>query len=114
MPPQTVGRDEEALEEGRKLLAASRDRLKPLLVPAQVYQRQYRRHRAAQLHEQALRRPRSGTNWRLPRRRWWKSMVSTGRKRVVAVNKCPLVRSLTAHRPTPDRPGREPMSHGSS
>ncbi|MDQ0864485.1 hypothetical protein QF036_002066 [Arthrobacter globiformis] len=51
-----LGRDEEALTEGQTLLAGSQDRFKPLLVLAQVYQRQYRWHEAAQLHEEALRR----------------------------------------------------------
>ena len=50
-----LGRDEEALSEGFKLLADSRDRFKPLLVLAQVYQRQYRWHDAARFQEEALR-----------------------------------------------------------
>jgi tetratricopeptide (TPR) repeat protein len=50
-----LGRDDEALNEGRKLLVDSPDPFKPLLVLAQVYQRQYRRHQAARLHEEALR-----------------------------------------------------------
>jgi tetratricopeptide (TPR) repeat protein len=50
-----LGREEEALSEGFKLLADSRDRFKPLLVLAQVYQRQYRWHDAARLQEEALR-----------------------------------------------------------
>ncbi|WP_240987090.1 tetratricopeptide repeat protein [Arthrobacter sp. Soil736] len=50
-----LGRDKEALDEGWKLLADAGDRFKPLLVLAQVYQRQYRWHEAAQLQEEALR-----------------------------------------------------------
>lgn len=50
-----LGRDEEVLSEGRKLLTDSRDRFKPLLVLAQVYQRQYRWHEAAGFQEEALR-----------------------------------------------------------
>jgi tetratricopeptide (TPR) repeat protein len=50
-----LDRDEEALDEGLRLLAESRDRLKPLLVLAQVYQRSYRWHEAARLQEEALR-----------------------------------------------------------
>lgn len=37
-----LGRDQEALTEGHRLLAEARDRHKPLLVLAQAYQRQYR------------------------------------------------------------------------
>lgn len=50
-----LDRDEEALDEGLRLLAESRDRLKPLLVLALVYQRSYRWHEAARLQEEALR-----------------------------------------------------------
>jgi tetratricopeptide (TPR) repeat protein len=50
-----LGREEEALTEGLALLAASRDRLRPLLVLAQTYQRRYQWHHAARLHEEALR-----------------------------------------------------------
>ena len=50
-----LGRDEEAVAEGRRLLTDSRDRFRPLLVLAQAYQRQYKWHKAAQLHEEALR-----------------------------------------------------------
>jgi hypothetical protein len=48
------GRDQEAIAEGRLLLAHSRDRFRPLLVLAHAYQRQYRWHKAARLHEEAL------------------------------------------------------------
>lgn len=50
-----LGREEESLTEGLALLAASRDRLRPLLVVAQAYQRRYQWHQAARLHEEALR-----------------------------------------------------------
>jgi hypothetical protein len=50
-----LGREEESLTEGLALLAASRDRLRPLLVLAQTYQRRYQWHQAARLHEEALR-----------------------------------------------------------
>jgi tetratricopeptide (TPR) repeat protein len=50
-----LGRDEEAVAEGRVLLADSRDRFRPLLVLAHAYQRQYRWHKAGKLQEEALR-----------------------------------------------------------
>lgn len=50
-----LGREEESLTEGLALLAASRDRLRPLLVLAQTYQRRYQWHQPARLHEEALR-----------------------------------------------------------
>lgn len=50
-----LGRDEEAVAEGRVLLADSYDRFRPLLVLAHAYQRQYRWHKAAKLQEEALR-----------------------------------------------------------
>ncbi|ALV42409.1 hypothetical protein AU252_15660 [Pseudarthrobacter sulfonivorans] len=50
-----LGRDDEALAEGRRLLAGSHDPLRPLLVLAHAHQRQYGWHEAATLHEQALR-----------------------------------------------------------
>lgn len=50
-----LGREQEAVAEGRLLLAHSRDRFRPLLVLAYAYQRQYRWHKAAKLHEEALR-----------------------------------------------------------
>jgi hypothetical protein len=50
-----LGRDEQAVAAGRRLLADSRDRFRPLLVLAQAHQRQYQWHEAAQLHEEALR-----------------------------------------------------------
>ncbi|MDI2035740.1 hypothetical protein [Paenarthrobacter nitroguajacolicus] len=48
-------RDSQALDEGFKLLPDSPDRRELLLILAQVYQRQYRWHDAAVLHEKALR-----------------------------------------------------------
>lgn len=50
-----LGREEESLTEGLALLAASRDRLRPLIVLAQTHQRRYQWHQAARLHEEALR-----------------------------------------------------------
>ncbi|MEV7663017.1 hypothetical protein [Paenarthrobacter sp. NPDC089316] len=52
-------RDSQALDEGFKLLPDSPDRRELLLILAQVYQRQYRWHDAAVLHEKALRTARS-------------------------------------------------------
>lgn len=49
-----LNRETEALQEGFRLLADSPDRMEPLLVLAQVFQRQYRWHDAAQLQEEAL------------------------------------------------------------
>ncbi|BAS16388.1 hypothetical protein AHiyo8_46910 [Arthrobacter sp. Hiyo8] len=50
-----LGRDDEAVNAGRRLLADSQDRFRPLLVLAQAYQRKGRSHDAAKLHEEALR-----------------------------------------------------------
>lgn len=50
-----LGREQEAVAAGRLLLAGAGDRFRPLLVLAQAYQRQYRWHKAAKLHEEALR-----------------------------------------------------------
>jgi tetratricopeptide (TPR) repeat protein len=49
-----VGRLEEAALEGEAILAASSNRFRPLLMLAQVYQRQYRWPDAAKLQEEAL------------------------------------------------------------
>jgi len=49
-----LDRNDDALREGLALLAKSSDRFSPLLVLAQVYQRSYRWHEAARLHEEAL------------------------------------------------------------
>lgn len=49
-----LGRTQEAIAEGQLLLAQSSERFRPLLVLAQVYQRQYQWHKAAQLQEEAL------------------------------------------------------------
>lgn len=49
-----LDRNEDALRQGLALLAESSDRLSPLLVLAQVYQRSYRWHEAARLQEDAL------------------------------------------------------------
>lgn len=79
-----LGRDEEALEEGRKLLAESRDTLKPLLVLAQVYQRQYRWHEAGQLQEQALRLATTGTREALVRHQIGRRLFDEARYRDAA------------------------------
>ena len=50
-----LDRTREAISEGRELLYAATDRLRPLLVLAQAYQRQYSWHEAARLQEEALR-----------------------------------------------------------
>jgi hypothetical protein len=59
-PPERVrflallDREPEALQEGFHLLADAPHRSEPLLLLAQVFQRQYRWHEAAQLQEEAL------------------------------------------------------------
>jgi hypothetical protein len=50
-----LDRGEQAVAEGKALLAGSADRFRPLLVLAHAYQRQYRWHEAALLQEEALR-----------------------------------------------------------
>lgn len=50
-----LGRDQEAITFGHRLLSESQDRFRPLLVLAQAYLRQYRWHQASQLQEEALR-----------------------------------------------------------
>lgn len=50
-----LGRDEEAIREGNRLLALSHDRIRPLLALGHAHQRQYRWREAARLHEEALR-----------------------------------------------------------
>ncbi len=50
-----LDRGPQAVAEGHALLAASRDRFRPLLVLAHACHRQYRWHEAALLHEEALR-----------------------------------------------------------
>ncbi|QDW28783.1 hypothetical protein FFF93_002480 [Arthrobacter sp. KBS0702] len=49
-----LDRTSEAIAEGHRLLARSRDRLRPLLVLARAYQREYEWHQAARLQEEAL------------------------------------------------------------
>lgn len=49
-----LGRDEQAIAEGRLLLAGSADRFRPLLVLAHACRRSRRWHEAALLQEQAL------------------------------------------------------------
>lgn len=50
-----LGRDRQAVAEGRALLAGSTDRFRPLLVLAHACRRSHRWHEAALLHEEALR-----------------------------------------------------------
>lgn len=50
-----LGRDGQAVAEGRVLLAGSADRFRPLLVLAHACQRSHRWHEAALLQEEALR-----------------------------------------------------------
>jgi tetratricopeptide (TPR) repeat protein len=54
-----LDRGQQAVTEGRALLAGSTDRFRALLVLAHAYQRQYRWHEAARLQEEALRLARS-------------------------------------------------------
>jgi len=54
-----LDRGEQAITEGRALLAGSKDPSRPLLMLAHAYQRQYRWHEAALLQEEALRLVRS-------------------------------------------------------
>lgn len=49
-----LDRETEGLQEGFRLLAGSPNKIEPLLVVAQVFQRQYRWYEAAQLQEEAL------------------------------------------------------------
>ncbi|WP_247048852.1 hypothetical protein [Arthrobacter rhizosphaerae] len=49
-----LNREPEALQVGFRVLAESRHRREPLLIIAQIYQRQYRWHEAARLQEEAL------------------------------------------------------------
>ncbi|MCU6479066.1 hypothetical protein LPN03_01685 [Arthrobacter sp. A2-55] len=49
-----LGRLEEAAHEGEAILAVASNRFRPLLILAQIYQRQYRWHEAAKLQEEAL------------------------------------------------------------
>jgi tetratricopeptide (TPR) repeat protein len=50
-----LDRTREAISEGQELVARSRDRLRPLLVLAQAYLREYKWHEAGRLQEEALR-----------------------------------------------------------
>lgn len=50
-----LDRTGEAISEGLELLAGARDQLRPLLVLAHAYQREYNWFEAARLHERALR-----------------------------------------------------------
>lgn len=50
-----LGRDKQAVAEGRELLAGSVDRFRPLLVLAHACRRSHQWHETALLHEEALR-----------------------------------------------------------
>lgn len=79
-----LGREEESLAEGLALLAESRDRLRPLLVLAQTYQRRYQWHQAARLHEEALRLARTPTTEALVRHQIGRRLFDEARYRDAA------------------------------
>ncbi len=79
-----LDRVDEALAEGRMLLAESEDRFKPLLTVAQVYQRIYRWHEAATLHEEALRLARTQTREALARHHIGRRLFDEARYRDAA------------------------------
>jgi tetratricopeptide (TPR) repeat protein len=79
-----LGREEEALTEGLALLTASRERLRPLLVLAQTYQRRYQWHHAARLHEEALRLARTPATEALVRHQIGRRLFDEARYRDAA------------------------------
>lgn len=79
-----LGRDEEALAAGRRLLAESPDRFRPLLVLAQAHQRQYQWHEAAHLHEEALRLARTRAREALVRHQIGRRLFDEARYRDAA------------------------------
>lgn len=79
-----LGREEDSLTEGLALLAASRDRLRPLLVLAQTYQRRYQWHHAAGLHEEALRLARTPATEALVRHQIGRRLFDEARYRDAA------------------------------
>lgn len=79
-----LDRTQEAIAEGRELLAGSADRLRPLLVLAQAYQRQYSWHEAARLQEEALRLARTRAREALVRRQIGRRLFDEARYREAA------------------------------
>jgi hypothetical protein len=77
---------DEALTEGRTLLAESVDRFKPLLVVAQVYQHTYRWHEAARLQEEALQLARTRIREALTRHHIGRRLFDEARYRDAAVD----------------------------
>lgn len=75
---------QEAIKEGRELLDTSTDRLRPLLVLAQAYQRQYSWHEAARLQEEALRLARTRAREALVRRQIGRRLFDEARYREAA------------------------------
>lgn len=79
-----LDRTQEAIKEGRELLDTSTDRLRPLLVLAQAYQRQYSWHEAARLQEEALRLARTRAREALVRRQIGRRLFDEARYREAA------------------------------
>lgn len=79
-----LDRTREAIAEGLDLLAGAADRLRPLLVLAQAYQRQYSWHEAALLHEEALRLARTPAREALVRRQIGRRLFDEARYREAA------------------------------
>lgn len=79
-----LDRTGEAITEGKKLLAGSTDRLRPLLVLAQAYQRRYSWHEAARLHEEALRLARTRVREAMVRREIGRRLFDEARYREAA------------------------------
>lgn len=79
-----LGRDEEAAAAGRRLLAESRARFRPLLVLALAYQRQYQWHEAARLQEEALRLARTRVREALVRHQIGRRLFDEARYRDAA------------------------------
>ena len=79
-----LGHEDAALAEGLALLATSSDRLRPLLVLAQAYQRQYQWHEAARLQEEALRLARTAATEALVRHQIGRRLFDEARYRDAA------------------------------
>lgn len=75
---------QEAIKERRELLDTSTDRLRPLLVLAQAYQRQYSWHEAARLQEEALRLAHTRAREALVRRQIRRRLFDEARYREAA------------------------------
>lgn len=79
-----LNRAQEAIREGQELLDAASDRLRPLLVLAQAYQRQYSWHDAARLQEEALRLARTRAREALVRHQIGRRLFDEARYREAA------------------------------